>query len=69
MEMWRRRYQTRELSTKVMLAVVTPGSEGSDKGGASLQIVSAVACRKDAQLNLQRAVSEEGLPCIEDFDD
>ena len=53
----------------MMLAVVTPGSEGSDKGGASLQIVSAVACRKDAQLNLQRAVSEEGLPCIEDFDD
>jgi len=43
-----RRYQTRELSTKVMLAVVTPASEGGDKGGASLQIVSTVACRKDA---------------------
>jgi len=69
MEMRRRRYRTRELSTKAMLVVVTPASEGGDKRGASLQIVSAVACRKDAQLNLQRAVSEEGLPCIEDFDD
>ena len=50
------------------MAVVTLASEGGDKGGASPRIVT-VACRKDAQFNLQRAVSEEGLPSIEDLDD
>ena len=52
------------------MAVVTLASEGGpDKGGASPQIASTVACRKDAQLEPQRAVSEEGLPCIEDLHD
>ena len=65
-------YRTRELSTKVEcknVGIVTLASEGGDKEGASPQIVSTVACRKDARLDPQKAVSEEGLPCIEDVDD
>ena len=51
------------------MVVVTPASEGGDKRKASQQIATTVACRKEAQLDLPRAVSEEGLPGIEDLDD
>jgi len=67
--MRRRRYRTRELSIKVeckdvgIVTLVRPVTRE-----ASPQIMT-IACRKDAKLDSQRAVSEEGLPCIENLHD
>lgn len=51
------------------VVAVTSASKGGDKGKAGQQIASTVACRKEPQFDLSRAVSEEGLPGIEDLDD